>query len=102
MRRLNVQNIRHLIRDCANDIEHALELMVKDEPSTTDAKFLVDFIKFSEDHLSLKGINLFNCVKLTLDYYYYSDRNRTTDNTKGKSKLIYGNGKFPFELKSVY
>ena len=44
--------------------------MVKDELSTTDAKFLVDFIKCSEDNLSKKLINLFNCVKLILEYYY--------------------------------
>ena len=64
--------------------------MVKGELSPNGAKFLVDFRKFSEDHLSKKVINLFNRVKSTLEYYYEADRNMKTDNTKGKPKFIHG------------
>ena len=76
--------------------------MVRDELSTTDAKFLVDFRKCSEDHLSKKGINLFNLVKSSLDYYYESDRSMKTYNTKGKPNFIHGIEKFLFEFKSLY
>ena len=71
--------------------------MANYEISTTDAKFLVDFRKCSKDHLSQKGIRLCNCVKLILEYYYESDINMTTDDTKGKPKLIHGIDKFLFE-----
>ena len=102
MRRVNGKNIKQLVRDLANGIECALGLMVKDELSTTDAKFLVDFRKFSKDHLSNKGINIFNSIKLTLEYYYESDRNMITDNTKGNPKFIHGIEKFLLQFKSLY
>ena len=76
--------------------------MVRYELSTTDAKFLVDFIKFSEDNLSKKVINLFNRVKSILEYYYEADRNMKTDNKKGKPNFIHGIEKSPFEFKSLY
>ena len=77
--------------------------MVKDELSPTDSKFLVDFRKYSEDHLSKKGIDLCNRVKLELDYYYYEeDRNVKTDNQKGKPKFIHGIANSPFEFNSLY
>ena len=72
------------------------------EISTTDAKFLVDFRKRSEDKLSQKGINLCNRVNLTLEYYYESDINMTTDNTKGNPKFIHIIDKFLFEFNSLY
>ena len=54
MRRVNGQKIRKLIRYRSNGTEGSLELMVKDELSPTDAKFLVDLSKGIEDHLSQK------------------------------------------------
>ena len=76
--------------------------MVMDEIFPTDAKFLVDFIKCIEDHISQKGINLCNRVKLTLKYYYESDRNMTADSTKDKQELIHGIEELLFELDSLY
>ena len=76
--------------------------MVMDEIFPTDAKFLVDFIKCIEDHISQKGINLRNRVKLTLKYYYESDRNMTADSTKDKQELIHGIEELLFELDSLY
>ena len=76
--------------------------MVKDELSPTDVKILADFRKCSEDHLSQKGINLCNHVKLILEYYYEADRNMTTENTKGKTQFIHGIDKFLLEFNSLY
>ena len=76
--------------------------MVKDELSPTDAKFLFEFRKCSEDNICKKGINLCNRVKLTLDYYNEADRHMTTDNTKGNTKFIHGIVKLLFEFKSLY
>ena len=75
--------------------------MVKDELSATDAKFLVDFGKFSEDHLRNKVINPCNRVKLTLEYYYESDINMTIDNIKGNTKFMHGIEEFLFEFNSL-
>ena len=76
--------------------------MVKDERSTTDAKFLVDFRKLSEDHLSKKGINLCNLYRLTLENNYEADINMTTVNTKGQPKFIHDIEKFLFGFNSLY
>ena len=76
--------------------------MVKYELSPADKKFLVDFSKCSEYHLSQKGINICNRFKLTLEYYYEADINITTDNTKENPKFIHGIDKFFFESNSLY
>ena len=98
MRRVSGRNIRQLIIDLTNGIERALELIVKDEIYPTDVNFLSDFSKCIEDHISQKGINLCNRVKLTLGYYYEEDINMTTDSTKGNPKFLHGIDKFLFEF----
>ena len=99
---VNGQKIRHMKGDCANVKDHALYLMLEDEFSTTEAKFLFDFRKYSGDNLSKKGIKRFNCVKLKLEYYYEVDRIMTTVKKMGNPKFIHGIEKFLFEFNSLH
>lgn len=96
------RKIRQIIRDRAATFERYLELMIKDELSPTDAKFLSGFAKCSDESLSDKGVNLRKRVKLTLKYYDEAEKALKNKDVKGKPKFIHGADKFLSEFSALY